>query len=105
MITIRAAVSVASGVAACLFLAACASGGAPVRSPALDYSPPPPETADGDPVGADRTGPGDKLHQGVTSDGPAPGWTTDKKGPSYDPKQRVGGAIDPPPANGSSSSK
>lgn len=103
MIGIR---SVASGTLACLFLAACSSGnGAPLRSPALDYSPPPPETADGDPVGADGTGPGDKLHQGVTSNGPAPGWSADKKGPKYDPKQRVGGAIDPPPANGSSSSK
>ncbi|MES1177621.1 MAG: hypothetical protein ABUL62_25075 [Myxococcales bacterium] len=85
-------------------LAACSSGtGAPVRSPSLDYSPPAPTTADGDTVGADRAGPGDKMHQGVTSDGPAPGWSATKKGPSYDPKQRVGGAIDPPPANGSSS--
>ena len=88
----------------CLVLVACANtSGAPVRSPALDYEPPAPETADGDTVGADQTGPGDKLHQGVTSTAPAPGWTTNKDGATYDPKQRVGGAIDPVPANGSSS--
>ncbi|MET0793644.1 MAG: hypothetical protein ABW061_19145 [Polyangiaceae bacterium] len=74
-----------------------------MRSPALDYAPPAPTTADGDTVGADRRGPGDKSHEGVTSDGPAPGWSANKKGLSYDPKDRVGGAIDPPPANGSSS--
>lgn len=89
-----------------LLLLACGSGtSAPVRSPALDYSPPSPSTADGDTVGADHRGPGDKLHEGVTSDGPAPGWSATKKGLSYDPKDRVGGAIEPPPANGSSSSK
>src|SRR4051812_39140412 len=90
-----------------LFFTACSSGnGAPVRSPALDYSPPAPTTTDGDTVGADRRGPGDKLHEGVTSDGPAPGWSADKgsgKALTYDPKDRVGGAIDPPPpVNGSS---
>ena len=85
-------------------LFACSSGsGAPVRSPALDYEPPAPTTADGDTVGADQTGPGDKLHQGVTSEAPAPGWSADKNGPAYDPKRRTGGAIDPVPANGSSS--
>jgi hypothetical protein len=89
----------------CLVLVACGNGaGAPVRSPALDYEPPAPTTADGDTVGADQTGPGDKLHQGVSSTAPAPGWTTDnKQGVSYDPKRRTGGAIDPVPANGSSS--
>jgi hypothetical protein len=87
-----------------LLLLACSPGGAaPVRSPALDYSAPAPTTADGDTVGADRRGPGDKLHEGVTSDGAAPGWRANKQGLTYDPKERVGGAIDPPPANGSSS--
>ncbi|HEY1534523.1 MAG TPA: hypothetical protein VGF76_10905 [Polyangiaceae bacterium] len=91
--------------AGCLVLVACSNGaGAPVRSPALDYEPPAPTTADGDTVGADQTGPGDKLHQGVSSAAPAPGWTTDnKQGVSYDPKRHTGGAIDPVPANGSSS--
>lgn len=87
-------------------LVACSSGaGAPLRSPSLDYAPPPPSTADGETVGADRRGPSDKLHEGVTNEGPAPGWHAGSSGPSYDPKQRVGGAIDPPPPNGSSPSK
>lgn len=86
-----------------LFSVACSSSpGAPVRSPSLDYTPPAPATADGDTVGADRVGPGDQLQQGVTTSGPAPGWDANKSGLSYDPKQRVGGAIDPPAAHGSS---
>ena len=88
-----------------LLLACGSGGGAALRSPSLDYTPPPPETADGDPVGADREGPSDKLHEGITSSGPAPGWNANDKGLTYDPKERVGGAIDPPPSNGSSSSK
>jgi hypothetical protein len=88
----------------CLF--GCAqSSSPPVRSPSLDYAPPAPTTADGEPVGADRRGPADKLHEGVTSDGPAPGWDVGKAGLTSDPKKRVGGAIDPPPANGSSQSR
>ncbi|MEI9936479.1 MAG: hypothetical protein WDO69_04570 [Pseudomonadota bacterium] len=95
-----------AGVLGVWLLAGCAqSSGAPLRSPSLDYSPPAPTTADGDTVGADRRGPADTLHQGVTTDGPAPGWDVSKGGPSYDPKHRVGGAVDPPPANGSSPSK
>lgn len=86
-----------------MMLCACASPGGPVRSPALDYEPPAPTTADGDTVGADRTGPGDKLHQGVTTTAPAPGWSADKSGLTFDPNRRKGGAIDPVPANGSSS--
>ena len=86
-----------------LLLAACGSGsGGILRSPSLDYEPPAPTTADGDTVGADQTGPGDKVHQGVTTTAPAPGWSANKDGAAYDPKQRVGGAIDPVPANGSS---
>ena len=83
----------------CLVLCACAkSQTGTVRSPALDYQPPPPDSAaDGEPVGADGVAPGDKLGQGVSSSGPAPGWGADKTGPTYDPKKRVGGAIDPAP--------
>jgi hypothetical protein len=94
------------GFAALVMLAACGNGaGGTLRSPSLDYEPPAPTTADGDTVGADQTGPGDKLHQGVSSTAPAPGWSANKDGAAYDPKQRVGGAIDPVPANGSSGSK
>ena len=91
---------------ACLLLVACGSrAGGPVRSPALDYSAPAPTTSDGHTVGADNRGPSDKLHEGASSSGPAPGWDLNKDGLSQDPKRRVGGAIDPPPANGSSSTK
>ena len=90
------------GLIGCLLSVACASPGAPVRSPGLDYTPPAPTTADGDTVGADGRGPGEQLQQGVTTNGPAPGWDANKSGLSYDPKQRVGGAIDPPAPNGSS---
>jgi hypothetical protein len=95
---------ITAGVLSSWLLMACSSApGRPLRSPALDYSPPPPSTTDGDTVGADRRGPGDKLHEGVSSDGPAPGWQGSKSGFSYDPKNHVGGAVEPPPANGSSS--
>jgi hypothetical protein len=92
-------------VLCCLIVVACGgngASGATLRSPALDYQTPAGTTANGDTVGADGTGPGDKLHQGVSSSGPAPGWSADKAGVTYDPKRRVGGAIDPVPANGSS---
>ena len=90
-------------VAGCLMLVSCGgSAGAPLRSPSLDYEPPAPTSSDGDTVGADRAAPGDKLHQGVSTAGPAPGWNADQKGVSYDPKRRVGGAVEPVPANGSS---
>lgn len=92
------------GVLSCLVSLACSSSASgPLRSPALDYTPPAPTTADGDTVGADRRGPGDQLQQGVTTRGPAPGWDGKDGKVRYDPKQRVGGAIDPPAGNGSSS--
>ncbi len=96
-----------TGLLGCSWLIACsqASTAAPVRSPSLDYAPPAPTTADGDTIGADRRGPGDKLHEGATSDGLAPGWDANKDGLTYDQKHRVGGAVDPPPVNGSSPSK
>jgi hypothetical protein len=81
----------------CLGLLGCSKAqGAPLRSPALDYQPPAPESAaDGQTVGADGVAPGDKLGQGVSTSGPAPGWSADKTGPTYDPKKRVGGSVDP----------
>ena len=97
---------VTASVLGSLMLLACGSApGAPLRSPSLDYAPPVATTADGDTIGADHRGPSDKLHEGVSNEGVAPGWDATKKGLSGDPKQRVGGAIDPPPANGSSSTK
>lgn len=85
-------------------LVACAGGGTgrALRSPSLDYAPPAPTTADGDTVGADRRAPADKVNEGATTAGPAPGWEAGKAGLTFDPKRRTGGAIEPAPANGSS---
>jgi len=82
----------------CLVLLGCSKAqGAPLRSPSLDYEPPSPQSAaDGQTVGADGVSPGDKLGEGVSTSGPAPGWGADKTGPTYDPKKRVGGNVDPP---------
>lgn len=77
-----------------LTIACSKGGGAPLRSPALDYQAPAAGTSDGDSVGADRRGPGDKLNEGITSNGPAPGWDANKTGLTYDPKERVGGATE-----------
>lgn len=97
-------VAVRLSVAGWLVLSACsAGGGAPLRSPSLDYAPPPPTSADGDTIGADRRGPGDKLEEGASSRGPAPGWAAGKTGPTYNPKRRVGGEVEPPPASSSPS--
>ena len=53
---------------------ACGRPDPGARSPTLDYPPPPPETANGDVVGADRTAPADKLKTGprVGDDGVRP---------------------------------
>jgi len=70
------------------------SVGAPFRSPSNDYRPPPPTTSDGEVVGADRRAPADKLAEGPTNSGAAPGWKVNSQGVTYDPKARVGGEID-----------
>lgn len=79
-----------------LFVTGCleTSGPAPLRSPSNDYRPPPPTTSDGQVVGADRKPPADKLAEGPSNTGAAPGWKLDSSGISYDPKARVGGEID-----------
>ena len=70
------------------------SGTAPLRSPSHDYRPPPPTTSDGQVLGADRKPPADKLAEGPSNQGAAPGWKLDSNGISYDPRARVGGEID-----------
>jgi hypothetical protein len=93
---------ISASMLGCSLLVACGQGSAaPLRSPSLDYAPPPPSTADGDTVGADHRAPADKMQEGVTSDGPAPGWEAGKAGLTYDPKHRAGGSVVPPPAKGS----
>ena len=86
------------GIAAC----ACApsSSEAPLRSPTRDYPLPPPRTTDGQVVGADNVTPDEKLEQGPragSEEALSPGWKADEKGLHYDPKGRVGGAVDQKP--------
>jgi hypothetical protein len=87
--------SVAS-VVGLFFVTGCleTSGTAPLRSPSNDYRPPPPTTSDGQVIGADRKPPADKLAEGPSDHGAAPGWKVDSTGISYDPRARVGGEID-----------
>jgi hypothetical protein len=66
----------------------------PARSPTRDYPAPPPQTSDGQVVGADGVAPADKLERGATRDGPAPGWSAEHGEPGYDPDARVGGSTD-----------
>lgn len=80
-------------------LTACASTNpdGPVRSPALDYKPPPPTTPDGEIIGADGVRPEDRLEEGPATgseSGLAPGWKADEEGVRYDPRERVGGDVD-----------
>ena len=66
------------------------------RSPSYDYQQEQ-RAAGGDVLGADRKSATDKLAEGATQKSLAPGWRLRRKdGLSYDPKQRVGGEIDPP---------
>ena len=77
-----------------------ASSSAPLRSPTRDYPPPAPRTSDGAIVGADNVAPEDKLQQGARTGSEtqlSPGWKADEKGLRYDPKERAGGAVEPPP--------
>jgi hypothetical protein len=89
----RYALALAAVVAGC----GARNNEAPLRSPSQDYRPPPPVTADGKIVGADGVSPGDRLEEGAkvgTDPGLAPGWEAGEHGPRYDPKRRVGGAVD-----------
>ena len=80
-------------------LCACAAEPAqnrPFRSPTRDYPHPPVQTSDGEVVGADRIAPADKLEQGPTQNGLAPGWSLDPEPgkPPYNRKDQVGGHTD-----------
>jgi hypothetical protein len=66
------------------------------RSPSYDYQQQQ-RIAGGDVLGADGRQMSDKLAEGPTQQGFAPGWKLRRKdGLTYDPNQRVGGNIDPP---------
>jgi len=80
-----------------MLLLGCATQPAPerpFRSPTRDYPAPPAQTSDGEVVGVDRMAPADKLQQGPTTDGLAPGWSLDEGKPKYNPKDQVGGHTD-----------
>jgi hypothetical protein len=62
----------------------------PVRSPARDYRPEPPRTADGQVLGADGKDPGALLEESGTTDHAAPGWTLDDEGLKYNPSRPAG---------------
>lgn len=93
-----------SGLAALVVACAPTETEAPLRSPTRDYPPPPPREPDGRVMGADNLSPEERLEQGaqVGRDPKlAPGWKLDEeKRPTFDPKQRKGGAVEPGPAGG-----
>ena len=84
---------------ALLVTASCGGGGSPsgarIRSPSLDYPPPPAQTADGDVLGADRVPPGDKLATGARI-GPG-GFTPAHARPEAHPHPKPAGSAAPPP--------
>lgn len=73
---------------------ACASQSTaerPLRSPTRDYPAAPPQTSDGQVVGADGKSPADALDTGPTNEGLAPGWKLEDGKPVYSESDRVGG--------------
>jgi hypothetical protein len=82
-------------IATMAVLSACTpSKDAPIRSPSYDYQNTQLTTSDGRVVGVDNKSPGEWA-QGHGVGAPAPGWSFGDDGaPTYDPKKRVGGAID-----------
>jgi hypothetical protein len=68
---------------------------APPRSPTKDYPLPPPQTSDGQVLGADNRPPEDRLQEGVSTDGPAPGWSVGEEGLKYDPERPARGTTPP----------
>ena len=73
---------------------------APLRSPTKDYPLPPPQTSDGQVVGADNRPPEDRLEEGVSSGGPAPGWSVGEDGLNYDPERKPRGSKPPDAPHG-----
>lgn len=59
--------------------------------PRLDNHPPP-QTANGEVVGADNKSPQHLLAEQGTTAHPAPGWKINRNGVSYDPKRQPGEA-------------
>lgn len=70
---------------------ACARPGeGVVVAPNIDRHPPP-QSSDGEVIGANRKSPERSLAEGVSTDHLAPGWKADEKGLEYDPKRDPAG--------------
>ena len=78
---------------------------APLRSPTKDYPLPPPQTSDGQVVGVDNRPPEDRLEEGASTDGPAPGWSIDEHGVKYDPERPPRGTTPPDAPDGTAPAK
>jgi len=61
-----------------------------VVAPNVDRHPPP-QSSDGEVIGADRKSPEHSLAEGVSTDHLAPGWKADEHGLEYDPKRDPAG--------------
>jgi len=57
-----------------------------VVAPSIDRHPPP-QSSDGEVIGANRKSPERSLAEGASSDHLAPGWKADERGLEYDPKR------------------
>lgn len=73
----------------------CRGDDANVRSPTKDYPLPPPQTSDGQVLGADNRPPEDRLEEGASSAGPAPGWSVGEDGLEYDRERPPRGTTPP----------
>ena len=80
---------------ALLLLSCAGNSDPPARSPTTDYPLPPPQTSDGQVLGADNRAPEDRLQEGPSTDGPAPGWSIDEHGVKYDPERPPRGTTPP----------
>jgi hypothetical protein len=78
-----------------LALACQHNSDAPPRSPTTDYPLPPPQTSDGQVLGADNRPPEDRLQEGASTAGPAPGWSVGEEGLKYDPERPARGTTPP----------
>jgi len=92
--TLRARVGLAlAGSLAVLALAAACQKPTEglVVAPNVDRHPPP-QSSDGQVIGADQKSPQRTLAEGVTTDHLAPGWKADEHGLEYDPKRDPAGS-------------
>ena len=88
----RVALALAGSLVVLVAAASCQRPGeGVVVAPNVDRHPPP-QSADGQVIGADRKSPERTLAEGVTTDHLAPGWKADEHGLEYDPKRDPAGS-------------